>query len=128
MDMYNKSKMKPPLPQSQPDYAAPRNKWKPGNHQSPSNQNGNKINYDNKNIVLEGSHGHEMEFDDSDLEDDGNVDQDADDSGHRKKVQTPPSKKWSIKQKREQKTDHTNVSPGEWKDRVDSMKSPSWQD
>lgn len=122
MDMYNKSKMKPPLPTSTPDYNAPRNKWKPGNHQSPSNQNRNHINYDNRNIVLEGSNNHEMEFDESDQEDNGNVDMDADDSGPTKKVQTPPSKKWSIKNKTEQ----TNISPSEWKDRVDSMKSPSW--
>lgn len=64
-----------------------------------------------------------MEFDDSEAEEDnGNVDQDADDSGEKKKISTPPSKKWSIKGKTEQ----TNISPSEWKDRVDSMKSPSW--
>ena len=43
-----------------------------------------------------------MEFDDSEQEDNGNVDQDADDSGEVKKISTPPSKKWSIKNKREQ--------------------------
>lgn len=64
-----------------------------------------------------------MEFDeDSQNEDNGNVDMDADDQGDKKYVQTPPKKNWTINKK----TDLTNVSPDEYKDQVTSMKSPAW--
>lgn len=97
----------------------------PGNHQSPSNNSRQPLNYDSKNIVLEGSHGQEMEFDDdSGAEDNGNVDLDADDQGPKKSISTPPSKKWTITKKTEQ----TNVSPDEYRDQVNSMRSPSWQE
>lgn len=81
MDMYNKSKQKPPLPQSQTDQGGgARNQRMPGNHQSPSNNNRQPLNYDSKNIMLEGSQGQEMEFEEeSGQEDNGNVDLDADD-------------------------------------------------
>jgi len=72
---------------------------------------------------LEGSHGQEMEFDDdSGQEDNGNVDLDADDQGPKKSISTPPSKKWTITKK----TEHTNVSPDEYRDQVNSIRSPSW--
>lgn len=94
----------------------------PGNHQSPTN--GNQYRYDSKNIVLENSHGQDMEFeDDESQQDNGNVDMDADDQVPRKHVTTPPKKNWTMNKKTEQ----TNVSPDEYKDQVISMQSPSWQ-
>ena len=73
MDMYNKSKLKPPLPQS-PELPQNKSKRMPGNHQSPTNE------YNNKHVVLENSQGQDMEFaDDLSNEDNGNVDMDADD-------------------------------------------------
>lgn len=54
-----------------------RNYKKPGNHQSPTNTT-----QDGRNIILEGSQGNDMEFEvDSNFDDNGNVDQDADDQG-----------------------------------------------
>lgn len=49
---------------------------------------------------------------------------DADDQGPKKSISTPPSKKWTMNKKTEQ----TNVSPDEYKDHVNSMRSPSWQE
>lgn len=106
---------KPPKPQSN-DYS--RSQKMPGNHQSPS---GNR--YESNNALNENSNNQEMEFEeDSQNEDNGNVDMDADDQGDKMQVQTPPKKNWTINKK----TDLTNVSPDEYKDQVNSMKSPTW--
>ena len=56
-----------------------------------------------------------MEFDiDSNQDDNGNVDMDADDQGLKKTISTPPSKKWTMTNNK--RTEQTNISPGEYKD------------